>query len=58
MDDLGNYQSAETVWRWESRLRRARDAYEEALKAALLAEQETAWLLLHPPMYHLFNWSA
>jgi hypothetical protein len=57
-DDLYSYQSAETAWRYDLYLKDHK-SYIEHLKLALAKEQERLeWLEKHPPLYHLFNWSA
>ncbi len=57
-DDLSDYQSADTAWRYENRV--ARLKADIANTEALLRTQKEALRALeeHPPLYHLFNWSA
>lgn len=57
-DNLESYQSKETQWRWtvlhESAVLRLQEAREELG----FAESELEHIEAHPPLSHLFNWSA
>ncbi len=57
-DDLSDYQSAETAWRYDVQLEDAKVRWEKAGIELRAASEALVNLQFHPPMYHLFNWSA
>jgi hypothetical protein len=56
--DVSDYQTTETAWRYKARLEnlvaQLHKVYEEQDRLV----KEIDHLYDHPPMYHLFNWSA
>lgn len=58
MSDLSSYQSAGTAWRYDVYVSDAERNIERAKRVLAEAEARLQWLMDHPPLYHLFNWSA
>ncbi len=58
MPDFTSYQTADTAWRFHTRKLRAWEKLKTALDEAAKAKQELEYLEQHPPLWHLFNWSA
>lgn len=58
MDNLRDYQSAETAWRYDVRLCEIRKKIAVAEQALEEHHTQLDYLLANPPMFRLFNWSA
>lgn len=53
-----SYQSAETEWRYEVHISRAKDEINRLEALLKIEKNKLDELESKPPMTHLFNWSA
>lgn len=56
--DLKGYQTKETEWRFHLRRGTLLRLVEIAERELAVVRADLDELEAHPPMYHLFNWSA
>ena len=57
-ENFSTYQTADTAWRYEIYMSLAREAESKALGDLAAAVARLDKLRAHPPLDHLFNWSA
>jgi hypothetical protein len=56
--DFASYQSPETVWRYSFRITQLQEEIQRAEQRLVECKERLAELESHPPLIHLFNWSA
>lgn len=57
-NDFTDYQSSDTVWRYDFQVRDAEERIERLRNDLAKIMADLAWLKDHPPLYEYFNWSA